>query len=74
MIAVTVAWTVAYFFANLLQCLPLSVNWNDIGYTPGACINTSQMYLSQAYSDIWTDGKPQRNGGSYFLVADTDIL
>lgn len=57
MITVTAAWTVAFFFANLLQCLPLSVNWSGVGYMPGACINTSQMYIAQAYSDIWTDGK-----------------
>ena len=57
MIAVTIAWTVAFFFANLLQCLPLSVNWNALGYMPGACINTSQMYLAQGHSDIWTDGE-----------------
>ena len=57
MISVTIAWTIAFFFANLLQCLPLSVNWK-LGYTPGACINEDQLYLAQGYSDIWTDGRP----------------
>ena len=72
MITVTIAWTVAFFFANLLQCLPISVSWSGLGYLPGACINTSQMYLAQAYSDIGTDGKPRKET-TLICLADSDI-
>lgn len=73
MIAMTVAWTVAFFFANLLQCLPLSVNWSALGYTPEACVRTDLMYIAQGYSDILTDCKTWRKGGSYILAANTNI-
>lgn len=57
MIAVAISWTVAFFFANLFQCLPVSTNWTGLGATAGACINTNQMYLAQAWSDVFTDGE-----------------
>ena len=52
-----IGWTIAFFFANLLQCIPLSVNWTGFGSTADNCINTNQMYLAQAWSDVFTDGK-----------------
>lgn len=54
MIGVTVAWFIAFFATNLLQCLPISDNWS-LGFTPGSCIRTSIMYLAQAWSDVFTD-------------------
>ena len=54
MIGLTVAWTIAFFAANLLQCLPISDNWS-LGFTPGTCIRTGMMYLAQAWSDVFTD-------------------
>ena len=54
MMSLVVAWTVAFFVANLLECLPISENWN-LEFTPNACIRTSMMYLAQAWSDVFTD-------------------
>ena len=56
MIGLTTAWTIAFFLANLLQCSPISENWISWSITPGAsCIETSVMYLAQAWSDVLTD-------------------
>ena len=55
MIALIIAWTVAFFTANRLQCLPISENWTSLSAARGTCINTSIMYLAQAWSDIFTD-------------------
>lgn len=55
MIGLTAIWTFAFFTANLLQCLPISENWDRFGQTPGACIHTTMMYLAQAWSDVFTD-------------------
>ena len=55
MIGLTLIWTVAFFLANLLQCLPISENWSSLGADPGACIRTTMMYLAQAWSDVFTD-------------------
>ena len=57
MVVVVIAWTIAFFFANLLQCIPISLNWTFTGIQ-GGCINEIQMYIANAWSDIWTDGKP----------------
>lgn len=57
MISLTVGWIIAFFFANLLQCIPLATNWNGLGTTAGACIDTNQMYLGQAWSDVITDSR-----------------
>ena len=54
MIGLTVIWTIAFFVANLLQCLPISDNWS-MGFTPDACIRTGIMYLAQAGSNVVTD-------------------
>ena len=55
MIGLTLTWTVAFFAANLLQCLPISENWSSLGAAPGTCIRTTMMYLAQAWSDVFTD-------------------
>ena len=51
----TCLWTVAFFLANLLQCVPVSTNWHGYGYTPENCFNTDAMYEAQAWSDVLTD-------------------
>ena len=62
MIVLMIGWTIAFFFANLLQCTPIRQNWTGYGGTVDACINTVDMYLGQAYSDVISDGKyPQSN-------------
>ena len=55
MIGLIITWTIAFFATNLLQCLPISENWTGLSATPGACIDTTMMYLAQAWSDIFTD-------------------
>ena len=57
MAIITTIWTVAFFFANLFQCMPISINWTGLGGTVENCIVTDQMYLAQAWSDVFTDGK-----------------
>lgn len=52
MMGLTFVWTVAFFFAELLQCIPLSVNWNGRGNLPGQCLNVDMMMLAQAWSDV----------------------
>ena len=49
-------WTIAFFFTNLLQCFPISVNWTGWGAAIDSCINTNAMFLAQAWSDVVTDG------------------
>lgn len=55
LIGLTITWTIAFFFANLLQCLPISENWKNLSPAPGTCIDALMMYQAQAWSDIFTD-------------------
>ena len=55
MITVIVIWTVGFFFANMLQCYPISENWTGFGGTAETCIDENMMYLGQAFSDSITD-------------------
>ena len=57
MITIVLVWTVAFFFANLFECWPLWVNWTNFGTAEGYCVNTTTLYLAQAWSDVLTDGK-----------------
>ena len=68
-IGITIAWTIAFFLANLLQCLPISINWTGLGGTLEACIDTEQMYLAQAWSDVFTDGK-KNSAAANSIVAE----
>lgn len=54
LILLVVAWIIAFFFGNLFQCLPLSINWNGVGST-SLYIKEIPLYLGQAYSDVITD-------------------
>ncbi|KAF6228827.1 hypothetical protein HO133_006938 [Letharia lupina] len=56
MFVLVTVWTVAFFFTNLLQCFPISVNWTGWGAAVDSCINTNEMFLAQAWSDVITDG------------------
>lgn len=56
MISISIAWTIAFFFGNLFQCWPISMNWAGLGGPPEYCINTSYMYLGQSWSDVFIDG------------------
>ena len=55
MITIVGVWSVAFFFANLLQCYPISLNWEDSGAQADSCIMTNTMYLAQAWTDVLTD-------------------
>ena len=55
MITINVVWTVAFFFANMLQCYPMSENWTGLGGTADTCIDENMMYVGQAFSDAITD-------------------
>ena len=55
MISIIGVWTVAFFFANLLQCYPIYLNWTDSGAQADSCIMTNEMYLAQAWTDMLTD-------------------
>lgn len=55
MITVIVIWTVAFFFANMLQCYPISENWTGLGGSADTCIDENMMYVGQAFSDAITD-------------------
>ena len=55
MITIVVIWTVSFFFANMLQCYPISVNWTGLAGSADTCIDENMMYLGQAFSDVITD-------------------
>jgi hypothetical protein len=57
LIGLVVGWMIAFFFANLLECVPISeafVNAPGLAGNP-KCINAIPMYLSQVYSDVVLD-------------------
>ena len=55
MIVLTFVWTVGFFFSQLLQCVPISVNWSKFGGTIGQCIEVNRMIEAQAWSDVFTN-------------------
>ena len=55
MISIVGVWSVAFFFANLLQCYPIWLNWEASGAQATSCIQTNMMYLAQAWTDVLTD-------------------
>ena len=46
MITLMIGWTIAFFFANLFQCMPIWENWVGWGGTAEMCMNTVDMYLA----------------------------
>jgi len=57
LIGLVAAWMVAFFFANLLECVPISEAWVNapgLGGNP-KCIHAVPMYLAQVYSDVVLD-------------------
>ncbi|KAL6721772.1 hypothetical protein ACLMJK_000877 [Lecanora helva] len=53
--ALVFIWTVGFFFANLLQCWPISINWTGFGQNPAYCIDNNTMLIAAAWSDMFTD-------------------
>lgn len=54
-IGLVFTWTVGFFFAEVFQCVPFSVNWTGWGNMPGKCIDVNRMMLAQAWSDVATN-------------------
>jgi len=55
MICLTCIWVVGFFFSQLLQCIPMSLNWSSFGNLPDHCINVDRMILAEAWSDVVTN-------------------
>jgi hypothetical protein len=58
LIALATMWMIGYFFANLLECVPIErsfINAPGIGLDREHCIDAVPMYLSQVYSDLVLD-------------------
>ena len=51
------AWAVAYFFANLLECVPIEESFKAAPGQGGNphCVDAIPMYFSQVYSDVLLD-------------------
>ena len=57
LIALAVGWTVAFFFSNMLECVPIHEAWRNapgLGGNPH-CVDAVPMYLTQVYSDVAID-------------------
>ena len=50
-------WTIAFFFGNLLECIPISRAWAHVvgGYPDPRCIDAVVLYLAQAWIDVFLD-------------------
>ncbi|PQE29897.1 integral membrane protein [Rutstroemia sp. NJR-2017a WRK4] len=56
LIFLVTAWSVGYFFANMLECIPISQSWASApGQGNPHCIDALPMYFSQVYSDVGLD-------------------
>lgn len=75
MIVLIAMWTIAFFFANFFQCVPLYINWVGEGVTDQNCIDETSLYIGQAYSDIISDGNIpcviKQSGDANSLSADS---
>ena len=57
LIALATGWTVAFFFSNMLECVPIHEAWRNapgLGGNPH-CVDAVPMYLTQVYSDVVID-------------------
>ncbi|KAL8890106.1 MAG: hypothetical protein Q9192_005918 [Flavoplaca navasiana] len=52
MIGINFLWTVGFFFSNLLQCYPISVNWSGFGNSEGKCMDVNLFSKLQAWTDV----------------------
>lgn len=56
MVGITIAWTIAFFFAIIFQCHPVSVFWKEFEYQYGhSCVEIIPFYESTTYTDIILD-------------------
>ena len=57
LIALVTGWMIAFFFANLLECVPIDHSWMSApgqGLDPH-CIDALPMYFAGVYSDVVLD-------------------
>ncbi|KAH8882061.1 hypothetical protein GQ53DRAFT_831832 [Thozetella sp. PMI_491] len=55
MVALVIAWNITFFFFNMLDCLPIDINWRTTAGASGKCVSIVYIYWSQSLSDIFTD-------------------
>lgn len=55
MVGVDFVWTIGFFFAFLLQCYPIKVNWTALGNLEGYCVDTNKLLVYQSWSDVATN-------------------
>ena len=55
MVAIVSMWTIAFFFAHLLECVPIEANSGSNGLE-STCVNEIPMYIGETWSDMITDG------------------
>ncbi|MCJ1313247.1 hypothetical protein MMC25_006924 [Agyrium rufum] len=53
--AITFAWTVGFFFANLLDCIPFSGNWGITDEEVAGCVDVNALLVALSISDILSD-------------------
>ncbi|KAI4178411.1 MAG: hypothetical protein LQ346_007459 [Caloplaca aetnensis] len=49
------AWTMGFFFLNLLDCLPISINWRSRAGDPTHCVDVYALFVSMSVSDVILD-------------------
>jgi hypothetical protein len=56
LIAITIAWGIAFFLVNLFECgTKIDANWGpSLGFHL-YCVNTNEMNLAYCYSDLILD-------------------
>ncbi|KAL9017883.1 MAG: hypothetical protein Q9185_004791 [Variospora sp. 1 TL-2023] len=53
MIGIDFVWTVTFFFCNLLQCYPISINWESlVGNVKDKCIDVNRVIVAQCWTDV----------------------
>jgi hypothetical protein len=56
MIILTAGWTVAFFFAIIFQCTPVSAFWEQFDFQHAKyCLPTVPFYEATTYTDIFFD-------------------
>ncbi|KAI0183633.1 hypothetical protein EV127DRAFT_516821 [Xylaria flabelliformis] len=54
-ISLVIAWTISLFFVNLLDCVPIELNWHDYAGASGKCIDIAKIFWVVNITDILTD-------------------
>lgn len=65
------AWTIAFFFGQLCQCVPIEANWLGPDAGNAVCIDELKLYLIGAWSDAIMDGTHARSILSLILTVSS---